>query len=100
MPPYRAVSPPTTEKRSVSMNTELIDLQIEERTPLDMDFALNEAYYEEHKQLAQKFGMQGQIELADEYLKQVRRPKISSSCLPDEELLIWREFLPTSYRGT
>ena len=61
---------------------------------------MNENYYEEIKQYAQMLGLQGQIDLADEYLRKLRRPKILTSCLSKHELLIWQEFLPTSYRGT
>jgi len=82
------------------MNTELIDLCIAERNPDEMDFALNEGYYEEIKQYAQKLGLQGQIDVADEYLRKLRRPKVLTPCLSAQELLIWQEFLPTSYRGT
>src|SRR5260370_38523866 len=82
------------------MNTELIDLCIKERSPDAMDFALNEGYYIEIKQHAQKLGLQGQIDLADECLRKLRRPKVLTPCLSNQDLLIWQEFLPTSYRGT
>jgi hypothetical protein len=82
------------------MNAELIDLSIEEQNRDEMDFALNEGYYEEIKQYAQRLGLEGQIDLADEALRKLRRPKILTPCLSKDELLIWQEFLTTSYRGT
>src|SRR5437879_5632179 len=81
------------------MSTEIMDICIQERMPDEMDYVLNEGYYEEIKQYARQLGLQGQIDLADEYLRKLRRPKILSPCLSKEEVLIWQEFLPTSYRG-
>src|SRR5438876_2080039 len=82
------------------MNTELIDLRVEEQTSDDLDYALNEGYYKEIKQYARQLGLQGQIELTDEHIRKLRGPKILTPCLSRQDLLIWQEFLPTSYRGT
>jgi hypothetical protein len=82
------------------MNAEIIAVGIQDRAPDELDYAVNEGYYEEIKRDAQKLGLQGQIDLANERLRELRRPKITSPCLSETELLIWREFLPTSYRGT
>jgi hypothetical protein len=82
------------------MSTALMDIRLEEQVRDEEDYALNEGYYKEIKQYARQLGLQAQIDLADEHLRKLHRPRILSPWLSKKELLIWQRFLPTSYRGS
>jgi len=70
-----------------------MDICIQERMPDEMDYVLNEGYDEEIKQYARQLGLQGQIDLADGYLRKLRRQTLPARLWPRRGAALTRRSL-------
>src|SRR5258708_6802146 len=86
------------QKEGQSMSAELKNICFQEKV-LSTDESVTEAFFSEHQQLSLELGFLRQFKSVEENLRKLRRPIISTPPLSLSELLVWKSFLPTSYRG-
>jgi hypothetical protein len=74
-------------------------LDMQQKSKFDPDTESQEMMYQEQLQIATDLGLDSQAQVAATQLRALRRPEIITAPLSDTELAIWREWLPTAYRG-
>lgn len=57
-------------------------------------------HIESKRKLARKLGLNGQIALLDKEEQEVKRPVLDMTPMSEEEVALWKAFLPTSYTVT
>ncbi len=78
---------------------DLCGLDFQQKSRLDADKESQEMMYQEQLQIATDLGLDSQAQVAATKLRALRRAEITTAPLNDTELVIWREWLPTAYRG-